>query len=84
VALRLHQSSDVSEATQPTVDRRRTAENADRRRYSRSGRRASDPHMTWRWRRLAWLFAGYAFYLSVRSLPASVKRLFRRTPAEPV
>jgi hypothetical protein len=35
-----------------------------------------------RWRRIAWLFAAYAGVLSVRSMPASLKRLFarRRTP----
>jgi hypothetical protein len=66
------------------VDRRRTGDYSDRRRNARSGRRSADPHVVWHWRRLAWLFAGYAFYLSVRTLPNSVKRLFQRTPAAPV
>jgi len=45
----------------------------DRRKNSRSGRRAKDPHTNWR--RLAWLFGAYAIYLSVRSLPDAVKSL---------
>ena len=44
----------------------------DRRRHSRSGRRAGDPHSNWR--RIAWLFAAYATYLSVRSLTSTVQR----------
>jgi hypothetical protein len=36
------------------------------------------------WRRLAWLFAGYALYVSARSLPATVKRkIFRRNTETP-
>jgi len=30
------------------------------------------------WRRLAWLFAVYATYMSIRSLPSTVKRFFAR------
>jgi len=51
---------------------------ADRRKISRGGRRESDPRTNWRWRRLAWLFAAYAVYLSVRSLPATVKGYLAR------
>jgi hypothetical protein len=58
---------------------RRIVERRDRRKYSRSGRRRSDPHVNWR--RLTWLFAAYAAYLSIRSLPETVRRLFRRTAA---
>jgi hypothetical protein len=57
--------------TVPTPDRR-AAPRGDRRKNSRSGRRAADPHTNWR--RLAWLFAAYATYLSMRSLPAAMKR----------
>jgi hypothetical protein len=58
---------------------RRTTSNGDRRRNARSGRRNGDPRG--RWRRLAWLFAAYALYVSVRSLPATLKGMFQRTPA---
>jgi hypothetical protein len=61
----------------PTTDRR--AAPGDRRRQSRSGRRASDPHTDWR--RLTWLFAVYGAYLSLRALPAAIKRFFQRPPA---
>jgi len=53
----------------------------DRRRRTRSGRRYSDPHVSdwqWRWRRIAWIFAAYAAYLSLRSVPETLRRLFRR------
>jgi hypothetical protein len=50
----------------------------DRRKNTRGGRRTSDPHTNWRWRRLAWLFAAYAVYLSLRSLPATLKEYFAR------
>jgi hypothetical protein len=79
VAVRLHSRGDVPEATVATTDRRRVQN--DRRRHSRSGRRASDPHLRWHWRRLAWLFAAYAVYLSVRSLPTTLKKRFQRTAA---
>jgi len=59
----------------PESERRQSGQ-ADRRRNSRGGRRGSDPHFNWR--RLAWLFAAYATYLSIRSFPANVRRLFRR------
>jgi hypothetical protein len=65
----------VPELTVPVADRRRLS---DRRRNSRSGRRATDPHVEWHWRRLAWLFAAYALFVSARSLPASVKNYLRR------
>jgi hypothetical protein len=60
---------------------RRSARQSDRRRNSRSGRRANDPHVNWR--RIAWLFGAYATLLSVRSVPATIKRFFGRkdTPA---
>jgi hypothetical protein len=58
---------------------RRTTSNGDRRRNSRSGRRTGDPRVSWR--RLAWLFAAYALYVSVRSLPATLKGMFQRSPA---
>jgi hypothetical protein len=36
------------------------------------------------WRRLAWLFAGYAIFLSIRSLPATLRqKLFSRTTPTP-
>ncbi len=58
------------------VTDRRTTQRTDRRKHSRSGRRATDPQTNWR--RVAWLFAAYAAYLSIRSLPANVKNLFKR------
>jgi hypothetical protein len=70
------------ETTIPTPDRRGATPRTDRRKQSRSGRRANDPRVNWR--RLAWLFAGYALYLSARSLPATVKnKIFRRSPPTP-
>jgi hypothetical protein len=54
----------------PNSDRRR-APGGDRRKHSRSGRRAADPHTNWR--RLAWLFAAYGAYLSIRSVPVAMK-----------
>jgi hypothetical protein len=67
----------VGQTTIPVPDRRATAGSTDRRKYSRSGRRKSDPHTNWR--RIAWLFAAYAAYLSVRQLPETVRNLFKRT-----
>ena len=58
--------------TTTAIPERRAAPRGDRRKNSRSGRRAGDPHTNWR--RLAWLFAAYAAYLSVRSLTATMKR----------
>ena len=55
---------------------RRAEGRMDRRKKSRSGRRAADPHVNWR--RLAWLFAMYGAFMSVRSLPSTVKRFFTR------
>jgi len=67
----------LAESTTPTTDRR-AAVRSDRRKHSRSGRRARDPQFNWR--RLAWLFAGYAIYLSMRSLPATLRqKLLSRT-----
>jgi len=67
--------SGVPEPNIPQPNRR--VPGADRRKRSRSGRRTSDPHVNWR--RIAWLFAAYALYLSVRSLPETVRNLFGRT-----
>ena len=58
--------------TTTAIPERRGAPRGDRRKNSRSGRRATDPHTNWR--RLAWLFAAYAAYLSIRSLSATMKR----------
>jgi hypothetical protein len=55
-----------------SIPDRRAAPRGDRRKNSRSGRRTGDPHTNWR--RIAWLFAAYAAYLSVRSLPTAVKQ----------
>lgn len=60
---------------------RRSIERNDRRKHSRSGRRTTDPRVNWR--RIAWLFAAYAVYLSIRSLPKTLRRLIRRRPTEP-
>jgi hypothetical protein len=65
----------VAELNLSSSDRR--IPGGDRRKRSRSGRRGSDPHVNWR--RIAWLFAAYAAYLSVRSLPSTVRNLFKRT-----
>jgi hypothetical protein len=62
-------------AENPTpIPNRRGATRTDRRKHSRSGRRAHDPHF--HWQRLAWLFAGYAIILSIRSLPATLRQKF--------
>jgi hypothetical protein len=63
----------------PFDTERRAGQQGDRRKHSRSGRRAGDPHVNWR--RVAWLFAAYAAYLSVRSLPDTIRRYFRRASA---
>jgi len=74
---------------------RRLAARGDRRRNSRSGRRTDDPHTNWR--RIAWLFAAYAIYLTVcslpdalkslptaiKTLPDTVKKMFRKEPTAP-
>jgi hypothetical protein len=71
----------VREQTTAPSTERRGGPRTDRRKYSRSGRRANDPRVNWR--RLAWLFAGYALYLSARSLPIAVKnKIFRRDTAK--
>ena len=58
--------------TTTAIPERRGTPRGDRRKNSRSGRRTGDPHTNWR--RVAWLFAAYATYLSVRSLTATMKR----------
>src|SRR5438034_189674 len=58
-----------------TVPERRSDGRRDRRKNSRSGRRSADPHD---WRRVAWLFGLYAAYLSLRSVPAAIRRLFEQ------
>ena len=70
----------MSETTFSTAERR-GSERDDRRKNSRGGRRTSDPRVNWR--RLAWLFAAYATYLSVRQIPATIRRLFKRTEPTP-
>jgi hypothetical protein len=82
VALRLQELGNVGEQTTVSTPERRGATRTDRRKNSRSGRRTSDPRVNWR--RLAWLFAGYALYLSARSLPATVKKkIFQRSTPTP-
>jgi hypothetical protein len=58
-----------------TVERR-SLDRRDRRKHSRSGRRADDPRTTWR--RVYWLFGAYALYLSVRKIPSTIRRFWRR------
>jgi hypothetical protein len=53
---------------------RREGQRNDRRKNPRNGRRSTDPRFNWR--RVAWLFAGYALFVSIRSLPATVRRRF--------
>jgi hypothetical protein len=55
---------------------RRSPGRRDRRKHSRSGRRAQDPHTSWG--RVYLLFGAYALYLTVRKLPSSLRRLLRR------
>jgi hypothetical protein len=66
---------DVAQSSVPVE--RRSLDRRDRRKNSRSGRRVNDPH-TNNWRRLYWLFGAYALYLSVRKMPAAIRRLWRR------
>jgi hypothetical protein len=71
----------TTDTTTPPFERRR-APRTDRRRHSRSGRRDNDPHVNWR--RWAWLFAAYALVMSLKSLPATVKKkLVDRSKAVP-
>jgi hypothetical protein len=63
---------NVGEVQKGSTDRRQSR--GDRRKQSRSGRRASDPSVGWRWRRIAWLFAAYAAYISLRSLPETLRK----------
>lgn len=74
LALQLHWQVDVADPS-VTVERRSLARQ-DRRKHSRSGRRAEDPHTTWR--RVYWLFGAYALYLSVRKIPSTLRRFWRR------
>jgi hypothetical protein len=76
VALLLHRSDRVR--VKPPVERRDPGQR-DRRRNSRGGRRDNDPHFNWR--RLAWLFAAYAMYLSIRALPGTIRRAWQRKRA---
>jgi hypothetical protein len=78
MAFALHRTVDVSEMSQSTVPTpdRRAPGGTDRRRNSRSGRRSTDPHVDWQ--RIAWLFGAYAVYVSARSLPATIWKLFKR------
>jgi hypothetical protein len=55
---------------------RREGRRNDRRKNPRNGRRSTDPRFNWR--RVAWLFAGYALFVSIRALPSSLRRLFER------
>jgi len=55
---------------------RREGRRNDRRKNPRNGRRSTDPRFNWR--RVAWLFAGYAIIVSIRTLPSTVRRLFER------
>jgi hypothetical protein len=71
----------AAEPSTPVPDRR-AAVRTDRRKRSRSGRRGNDPRVNWR--RLAWLFAGYGLLMSLRALPATVKKkLAERSNALP-
>jgi hypothetical protein len=62
--------------TATTPNERRAAARVDRRKHSRSGRRTDDPHTNWR--RVAWLFGAYGAFLSIRSMPSTLRRLWRR------
>jgi hypothetical protein len=75
-------TSVTAQTTKPSSERR-AAVRTDRRKRSRSGRRANDPRFTWR--RWTWLFAAYALFMSLRSLPSKVKRKlkFERSRALP-
>ena len=75
VALRLHDCPAVAEIRVSSSEQR--GARGDRRKNSRSGRRDGDPRVNWR--RIAWLFAAYAVFVSVRSLPATVKQVFTRS-----
>ena len=75
LAFRLHHAIAVPATSAPVPDRR--ANRTDRRKNSRSGRRATDPRSNWR--KVAWLFAAYAVYLSIRSLPSTVKTAVPKT-----
>jgi hypothetical protein len=73
---------NVREETSTPTAERRAGTRTDRRKHSRNGRRGNDPHRNW-WR-LVWLFAGYALYVSARSLPAGIKdKIFKRSTLTP-
>jgi hypothetical protein len=76
VALESMRSLCVADMSPAYPVERRSSDRRDRRKYSRSGRRADDPHTSWR--RVYWLFGAYALYLSVRKLPSTFRRLWRR------
>jgi hypothetical protein len=76
----------VSAQTTKPIPERRAAVRTDRRKRSRSGRRAHDPRFNWR--RWTWLFAAYALFMSLRSLPSTLKKklkgkIFERSTALP-
>jgi len=75
VALRLHRVRPVR-ASENARNERRDAGNTDRRKHSRSGRRAGDPHTTRRWQRLAWVCAAYGAFIGLRFIPSAIRRLF--------
>jgi len=62
----------------PEIERRRRGV-SDRRQHPLNGRRRSDPRRNWR--RLTWLVAAYAAYVSLRWLPPGVRRFITRSPA---
>jgi hypothetical protein len=68
--------NDVADSPSVEPVERRSRDRRDRRKHSRSGRRAEDPHTNWR--RIYWLFGAYAMYLSVRKIPVTLRRLWRR------
>jgi hypothetical protein len=70
----LHWQVGVAEPS-VTVERR-SLDRRDRRKSSRSGRRAEDPRTSWR--RVYWLFGAYALYLSVRKIPSALRRFWHR------
>ena len=82
MALALHIVHGVPAETTTSIPERRGAVRTDRRKRSRSGRRGNDPRVNWR--RWAWLFAVYGLFMSIRSLPSTVKKkLFERSNALP-
>lgn len=81
VASHEHVSASASTDRDPRdqQDRSVIARGPDRRRHSRSGRRNDDPHVSaWHWRRVAFFFGAYAAYVSLRTLPATVRKWFKK------